>query len=126
MESWHDGSRKRGHSLADHPGDLVLDVLALHSGFPQAPLGGDGLIHDLGLGVAVLLLHVLAGVLEQGHHGGGEVGGVQEELGVSLGLAPLPLSLNSGLSLGGGLGLNWLQTTLLDGDGLHTNMRSVS
>ena len=119
-----DGGGERGHSLADHLGDLVLHVLALHGGLPQAPLDGGGGVHDLCLGVAVLLLHVLAGVLQQGHHGGGgEVGGVEQQLGVSLSLAPLPLSLDSGLSLGGSLGLNWLQSALLDSDGLNINMR---
>ena len=98
----------------------MLYILAVHSGLPQAPLGGDGGIHNLGLGVAVLLLHVIASMLQQGHHGGGEGGkggGVIEHLGISLGLglAPLPLSINSGL----GLGLNWLQSTALDSDGLH-------
>jgi len=121
-----DGSWERGHSLAHHLGDLVLHVLALHGGLPQAPLDSGGGVNDLSLGVAVLLLHVLAGVLQQRHHGRGEVGGVKEDLGVSLGLAPLPLSLHSGLSLGGGLSLNRLQPTLLDSDGLHINMRTAS
>ena len=100
----------------------MLYILAVHSGLPQAPLGSDGGIHNLGLGVAVLLLHVIASMLQQGHHGcgeGGKGGGVIEHLGISLGLglAPLPLSINSGL----GLGLNWLQSTALDSDGLHRN-----
>ena len=93
----------------------MLYILAVHSGLPQAPLGSDGGIHNLGLGVAVLLLHVIASMLQQGHNGGGVI----EHLGISLGLglAPLPLSINSGL----GLGLNWLQSTALDSDGLHRN-----
>merc|ERR1712078_851120 len=102
-----DGSGERGHSLTHDLRDLVLHIRALHCGLPQALLDGDGGIHDLALGVAVLLLHVLADVLQQGHHRGGEVGCVQEDLGVSL---------SSGLI--SSLSLSWLQSTPLDSDSL--------
>ena len=102
----------------------MLHIGALHCGLPQTLLDGDGGIHDLALGVAVLLLHVLADVLQQGHHGGGEVGGVQEDLGVSLSLALLSLGLHSGLI--SSLSLNWLQSTSLDSDSLHKTLPTVS
>ena len=79
----------------------------------QTLLGGDGVLHHLGLGVAVLLGLLLADVLQQRHHGRG-VGQHARHQQLRVSLAPLAVTL--GLHGGLGLGLHGLQAAVLDGD----------
>ena len=87
----------------------------------QALLGGDGVLHHLGLGVAVLLGLLLAHVLQQRHHGRG-VGQHARHQQLRVSLAPLAVTL--GLHGGLGLGLHGLQAAVLDGDVLAAGTKS--
>merc|ERR1719238_1867538 len=103
---------RQGGGGTDNTRDLVLHVLTLHAGLQQASLDSVGHLHYLGLGEAVLLANFLADVFEKRHHGV-EGGAVSDELRVSLALPPL---LSHGLHTVRLLGLDGLETALLDRD----------
>merc|ERR1719158_408593 len=103
---------RQGGGGTDNTRDLVLHVLTLHAGLQQASLHSVGHLHYLGLREAVLLADFLADVFEKRHHGV-EGGAVSDELRVSL---PLPSLLSHGLHTVRLLGLDGLETALLDRD----------
>merc|ERR1712083_48682 len=107
-----DEAGREGGGGTDNTRDLVLHVLTLHAGLQQASLHSVGHLHYLGLREAVLLADFLADVFEKRHHGV-EGGTVSDELRVSLALPPL---LSHGLHTVRLLGLDWLETALLDRD----------